>query len=571
MLHGARSFVLCDDEGQIAEAHSISAGLDYPGVGPEHSYLKETGRARYLSVTDEEALGGFQLLARTEGILPALESSHAIAALPKIAAVLPEQGGDGGQPVGARRQGHGHDRRAAGGEAVKRIAACFARARAERRKVLVVYLAAQDPDFETSRRSIQAAIDAGADIIEIGVPWSDPSADGPVIQAAMLRALEAGGGMRRALELCRELAHGQRRRAADSVRLREPDRGDGSRGLRASRRATRAPTRVLCVDYPPDEDTDLTSALARQRARFHSASGADLDAAAHGGGRRGGRRVHLLRLDDRHHRRPARRTSTDPRRRWRRSARPPAAGCRSWSASASRRPPTRAPSPRFADGVVVGSAAVGIVRSALAAGAIRSPSSARSCARCAPPSRTSSAGQDRRVCGSKFGGGAGFGYRALPSPRRPPCRRDASRNPHHLGSGRHLGDGAGAGSQARSRPRAAPAAAGAAKASGRSGRRRCSPRPAQTARRARPDQVARGQLALRRKGARGSDGSRAPLQVDDEGQTRPGRLLVRRRVRAEEVQGQPDGDQGAELPGLRRRSPRSSCSAGVDSVGGRSS
>ena len=90
VLHGARSYVLCDDEGQIAEAHSISAGLDYPGVGPEHSFFKETGRARYLSATDSEALEGFQLLARTEGILAALESSHAIAALPEVAAALPE-------------------------------------------------------------------------------------------------------------------------------------------------------------------------------------------------------------------------------------------------------------------------------------------------------------------------------------------------------------------------------------------------------------------------------------------------------------------------------------------------
>src|SRR6187401_3496455 len=89
VLHGARSYVLCDREGQISEAHSISAGLDYPGVGPEHAFLKETGRAKYLSVTDEEALAGFQRLARTEGILCALESAHAIAALPKVAATLP--------------------------------------------------------------------------------------------------------------------------------------------------------------------------------------------------------------------------------------------------------------------------------------------------------------------------------------------------------------------------------------------------------------------------------------------------------------------------------------------------
>jgi tryptophan synthase beta chain len=88
VLHGARSYVLCDDEGQILEAHSISAGLDYPGVGPEHSHLRDTGRARYLAVTDAEALAGLQQLARTEGILPALESSHAIAALPRVAADL---------------------------------------------------------------------------------------------------------------------------------------------------------------------------------------------------------------------------------------------------------------------------------------------------------------------------------------------------------------------------------------------------------------------------------------------------------------------------------------------------
>jgi tryptophan synthase beta chain len=90
VLHGARSYVLCDDDGQISAAHSISAGLDYPGVGPEHSFLKDSKRATYLSVTDDEALAGFQRLARTEGILCALESAHAIAALPAVAAALPD-------------------------------------------------------------------------------------------------------------------------------------------------------------------------------------------------------------------------------------------------------------------------------------------------------------------------------------------------------------------------------------------------------------------------------------------------------------------------------------------------
>ncbi|MBW4557984.1 MAG: tryptophan synthase subunit beta [Trichormus sp. ATA11-4-KO1] len=81
VLHGAMSYLLQDEDGQIIEAHSISAGLDYPGVGPEHSYLKDTGRAEYYSVTDEEALAAFQRLSRLEGIIPALETAHAIAYL----------------------------------------------------------------------------------------------------------------------------------------------------------------------------------------------------------------------------------------------------------------------------------------------------------------------------------------------------------------------------------------------------------------------------------------------------------------------------------------------------------
>ncbi len=85
ILHGARTFVLQDEHGQIRESHSISAGLDYPGVGPEHAYLQSTGRAEYVGITDDEALAAFQHLARTEGIIPALESAHAIAYATKLA------------------------------------------------------------------------------------------------------------------------------------------------------------------------------------------------------------------------------------------------------------------------------------------------------------------------------------------------------------------------------------------------------------------------------------------------------------------------------------------------------
>ena len=88
VLHGSKSYVLCDDDGQILPAHSIAPGLDYPGVGPEHAHLRDSGRARYVAVTDREALEGVRLLSRTEGIIPALETAHAIAALRAIAPAL---------------------------------------------------------------------------------------------------------------------------------------------------------------------------------------------------------------------------------------------------------------------------------------------------------------------------------------------------------------------------------------------------------------------------------------------------------------------------------------------------
>jgi tryptophan synthase beta chain len=92
VLHGQKSYLLQDDDGQVIEAHSISAGLDYPGVGPEVAYLAQTGRVRVLSATDGEALEAFHRLARTEGILPALESSHALARAADVARELPAQG-----------------------------------------------------------------------------------------------------------------------------------------------------------------------------------------------------------------------------------------------------------------------------------------------------------------------------------------------------------------------------------------------------------------------------------------------------------------------------------------------
>jgi tryptophan synthase beta chain len=92
VLHGNRTYLLQDADGQILEGHSISAGLDYPGVGPEHSWLKDTGRVTYVPATDREALDAFQLLTRIEGIIPALESAHALAYVQKLAPTMrPDQ------------------------------------------------------------------------------------------------------------------------------------------------------------------------------------------------------------------------------------------------------------------------------------------------------------------------------------------------------------------------------------------------------------------------------------------------------------------------------------------------
>ncbi|MBA3696500.1 MAG: pyridoxal-phosphate dependent enzyme, partial [Methylotenera sp.] len=88
VLHGNRTYLMQDEDGQIIETHSISAGLDYPGVGPEHAWLKDIKRAEYVAITDDEAMAAFHSLCRTEGIIPALESSHALAHAEKMAKTM---------------------------------------------------------------------------------------------------------------------------------------------------------------------------------------------------------------------------------------------------------------------------------------------------------------------------------------------------------------------------------------------------------------------------------------------------------------------------------------------------
>ena len=150
VLHGNRTYLLQDDDGQIIEAHAISAGLDYPGIGPEHAWLHDIGRVEYVAATDDEALAAFQLCTRTEGIIPALEPAHALAHVQKIA---PAMGADA--IVLMNLSGRGDKdiftvAAASGRGAVSRIAARFAALRREGRGALIPFLEACDPDRATT-------------------------------------------------------------------------------------------------------------------------------------------------------------------------------------------------------------------------------------------------------------------------------------------------------------------------------------------------------------------------------------------------------------------------------------
>ena len=118
VLHGNRTYLLMNEDGQINEAHSISAGLDYPGIGPEHSWLHDVGRVTFLSATDDEALNAFQLLSKLEGIIPALEPAHAIAKVLELAPTKAEGSPDGGQSLRPRRQGPRYGRAASAKQSV---------------------------------------------------------------------------------------------------------------------------------------------------------------------------------------------------------------------------------------------------------------------------------------------------------------------------------------------------------------------------------------------------------------------------------------------------------------------
>ena len=195
VLHGTRTMVLQDENGQILGTHSVSAGLDYPGVGPEHSFLQASGRARYVAIDDQGALQGFRDLCRLEGIIPALEPSHAVAYLTRSRAGARAGRPDRPEPVRARRQGHRQlprgDRRALHLSRAR----CRERPRqSTRRRLRAAQAGGPDrllpvrdgrlPDRETSARLLNVVAEAGADGVELGIPFSDPLADGVTVQRA---------------------------------------------------------------------------------------------------------------------------------------------------------------------------------------------------------------------------------------------------------------------------------------------------------------------------------------------------------------------------------------------------
>ncbi|NOZ95108.1 MAG: tryptophan synthase subunit alpha, partial [Acidobacteria bacterium] len=198
VLHGTFTWLLQDEEGQVLPTHSVSAGMDYPAIGPEHAMWRDTGRVSYTRVGDEKALDAFDLLSRSEGIIPALESAHAVAYAVAVAPAMPLKATC--QPLRTGGQGHGRGRPVAGRWSVKRIARAFASAKKERRAAFVAYVTAGHPSLEGTVEIARALRRAGADILELGVPFSDPIADGPTNQRAAERSLAGGTTPRDVLE-----------------------------------------------------------------------------------------------------------------------------------------------------------------------------------------------------------------------------------------------------------------------------------------------------------------------------------------------------------------------------------
>ena len=184
-----KSYFCQDEYGQIAPVYSISAGLDYPGIGPEHAHLYDTGRAQYVPITDDEAVDAFEYLSRIEGIIPAIESAHAVAYARKIA------------PTMRKDQMRCHQRFPdVETKTVQQLQDTEGRISMSKNqqkhlrkgKAFIPFITCGDPSLEVTEQLVYAMEEAGADLIELGIPFSDPTAEGPVIQEANVRALCGG-------------------------------------------------------------------------------------------------------------------------------------------------------------------------------------------------------------------------------------------------------------------------------------------------------------------------------------------------------------------------------------------
>ena len=276
VLHGSYSMLLQDDDGQVVETHSVSAGLDYPGVGPEHALLRALGRVGYVTATDDEALHALDECCALEGILPALESAHALAGARRHAAEHP------GTTIldrslRARRQGSARacltwagpegrmndwtslDHPAAATPAASLEAALRAPSQAGR-PAIVSFLTAGYPSF-AAFAALLPKVAAASDAVEIGVPFSDPIADGVTIQRTSHAALAAGTSLRRILQHLATVAP----RVAAPVLLMSylnPLLAHGLREVAAA--AGRAGVAGFIVpDLPLEESDPLRTALER--------------------------------------------------------------------------------------------------------------------------------------------------------------------------------------------------------------------------------------------------------------------------------------------------------------------
>ncbi len=326
VLHGAKTFVLQDEDGQTIESHSISAGLDYPGVGPEHSWLAAIGRAEYIPATDTEAMEALRLLSRTEGIIPAIESAHALAGAMRVGRELGPGRRHRDQPVRARRQGHGHrrplvralrrrrgagrssgrrprgDRRGQGRRdraVTSRVAAAIDAAHADGRGAFVGYLPLGFPDLQTSIDAAVVLAESGADVLELGPPYSDPVMDGTVIQEATQAALAGGFRLRDTFTAVREIT---RRVRCPGARHDVLEPGDAVRGRPLRGRPARRGRRR--ADHSRHHTRFGVRLDRRQRAHGPGPGlpgGPDLHRRAPRPDHRSLDRLRVHRLDDGHH------------------------------------------------------------------------------------------------------------------------------------------------------------------------------------------------------------------------------------------------------------------------------